>query len=184
MQMNLVVFGDEHISTLLEMVIRYFSDIPNNNIQQRTYNIMLPFTNIMGTMIVYKQKNNILFIYWQTPSLQAYPRHAITKFILHYLEHKGEGGIFEYLHSCNLVSMIYSVLKVHTTTFYMYSIQIILTDEGMSKVFLVIKTVFDYIDKLKTMSDEEFYTQWRELIKVTTFKFDYAVAHNLRLSLG
>ncbi len=172
--MNLVVYGRENISTLLDYVTRSFSDIPNTGAKPLTYTAALPFTGLSGRIVVYQPQasTDTLTMYWQTPSLQDYPRSAIDTFIGRYLGYEGDGSIFKYLQRRSLASALEAGVEVTADSFYLFKLQITLTDEGLANISQVIRTVFQFLNHFKNISDE-LHSKWSDFVNVNQVVFDY-----------
>lgn len=174
-QMNLAVHSHESISTLLELVTKFFSDIPNTDARPITHDNILPFTNHMERIIIYESRSSthLLSINWQTPSLYEEPNNCISNFIIRLLNCYGEGSLYMYLESQNLATTVIAKLNTRADSFYLFRLDIQLTDAGMKKLKEVIKSAFEYIHILKRMSTSEFSQQWNNYIEVGQVVFDY-----------
>ncbi len=172
--MSLVVFDNRSISEMIEIVDRYFSSIPNKNFEPLGHGSDLPFSGHMGRVIIYEHKSSsdILSFYWQTPGLEQFSRYAVRKFISRYLKHQGEGSIFRYLHKHNLASRLINDATLETDSFNLFSFTIKLTKQGMEDVSRVSKIVFEFMDILKSISEDRFNQLWDDFIAVSQLLYD------------
>lgn len=174
--MNLVVYGRENSSTLWSWVDRYFSPISDRDGSPATYT-QVPFPPEYTGKIVHYQpeaSTNTLTVFWQTPSLQGYPRNAVAKFLSRYLEHKGQGSLLACLKESNYASDLTAGVEVPADSFYLFSVQLTLTDQGLGNVSKVISSVFQYAYLLANLSESDFNKMWQDFVDVKTVVFDYA----------
>ena len=174
--MSLVVYGSENVSVLNDMVKYSFSAISNTGVSPKTYNTIAFPASYLGRIILYlpQADTNILTLYWQTVSLQIYHQNAVSSFIAHYLGHEEEGSALSYLQTRVLATALVAGVEVGADSFYIFKLQITLTDAGLENVSNVIRTVFQFIQLLDSMTEVEFDLKWDDYIIVNEFLFDYA----------
>ena len=167
--MNLVVYSKDNISTILQWVTKFFSDIPtNNNYQhQNRYNIP-PFLNRTGKIIIQEceKHNTDLLIRWQTPGLLQYKHNAVAHFIYCYLNYESGGCILKHLKERSLATKLTHTGLMTEHTFGIFGIKIELSQQGMKHVSYVIKIVFEFLDKFQTISEDLFNDLWTDFIEV------------------
>ena len=174
--MNLAIYGSEDPSTLWDLVDTYFTSVSSTNGSPATYNETAfppPFT---GKLIHYLPEANIntLTMIWQTPSLQNYPRNAVDTFLTRYLGHEGEGSLLSHLKARNFASELSSGIEVDADSFYLFSVQITLTEQGLGNVSDVVQAVFKYAYLLANMTEGQFEEMWCDYVEVNKVVFDYA----------
>ena len=174
--MNLVVYGREDVSTLLNMVNSSFSAIRNTGVAPITYDTVAFPVPYIGRIILYSPQANIdtLTMYWQTESLDASHRSAVSLFISHYLGYEGEGSVMQFLQTRSLASALSAGVEVNADSFSLFRVQITLTEEGLANVSDVIQIVFQFLRLLQNMTAEEFQTKWDDVIRVGEVLFDFA----------
>ena len=175
LQMNLVVYGRENISALLDMVTNSFSDVPNSHAQPLTYPFPLPFSGYNGRMVVYQPQasTSTLTLYWQVNSLHEYPTRSLDTFIVRYLGHEGNGSIFKHLQRQNFASAVAAGVDVAADSFYLFKLQVTLTEEGLGSVGQVVKNVFEFLNSFRNLSKVEYEQKWMDFIEVSEVAFDY-----------
>ncbi len=151
--MNLVINDTNPIPEMVRIVNQYFSNIPNLNIKPMTYDNS-PFNNLLGKIIIYKSEHSLhtLSLVWQTPSYLDSPNNGLNKFIKRFFFFRGKGSIHKH--------------------FWLSKVQILLTKEGLERLTEVVKVVFDFMQTLISMSEEQFYFQWRTYNDIRQIQFD------------
>ena len=172
------MYGRENVSVLYDMIENSFSAIAirNTGVSPKTYNTTAFPASYLGRIILHHPQadTNILTLYWQTVSLHIYHPNAVSGFILQYLGHEGEGSIMSYLRLRALASVILANVEVDADSFYVFKLQIILTDAGLENVSDVIQTVFQFTQLLDSMTEVEFEPKWADYINISEVLFDYA----------
>ena len=64
-------------------------------------------------------------------------------------------------------------MEVAADSFYLFKLQITLTEGGLANVSQVIKTVFEFMNVFKNMTSDEFESKWEDYIRVSLVTFDY-----------
>ncbi len=170
--MNLVIYDTNPIPELVRIVNQYFSNIPNLNIKPTTYDNS-PFNNLLGRIIIYKSEHSLhtLSLVWQTPSYLDSPNNGLNKFIKRFFH--GKGSIHKHLEAEGLAIKIYAKEILHSESFWLFQVQIRLTKEGLERLTEVVKVVFDFMQTLISMSEEQFNFQWRTYNDIRQIQFDY-----------
>ena len=170
------MYSRESISTLFEWVKESFSDVSDTDGSAATYSVSAFPPEYSGKLIHYQPEasTHLLTIFWPTPSLQDHPRNPVAKFLTRYLGHEGEGSILYYLRQEGLAITISSGVEVAADSFYIFSLQVTLTDAGREKVGDVIQVVFHYAYLLANLTEAEFDVRWGDSLNVSEVNFDYA----------
>ena len=171
--MNLVVYTNKDLQTILKAVSVIFSDIPDLKINPRKYKQM-PFDNHMGRILVYNIRNAApsVRITWQLPSLRDYNRHRVEFVMDSFLTQYGEGGIATHLEHLGISRTVDSrIEKSHQ--FCTFSLIVELTTDGVSRSSEVISVIYQYIFLLKSMSSVQYYSYWKEYVHAAQISFDY-----------
>jgi len=181
--MNLVIYGNNNITTLLSMVEKYFLDIPNKNLQPPIPGPTQPFTGHLGRVIIYELKSNhFLNIYWQTPSLDFPPRNKIVNFIDYLLHSEHQGSLNRALVHRGLAINIDLGFPYQRNYFYLFRVRIELTEKGLAHTVLVLQLVFDYIAVLKKMSWEEYKVLWKNFMAMEEVNYEYNMKYSIQNS--
>lgn len=175
-QMNLAVYGRENISVLHDMVSSSFSDINDTGAAPKSYSTVAFPDSYVGRVVLYRPQadTNTLTFYWETLSLNKYHRNAVSGFITRFLGHEGEGSVMSYLQTRGLASAVLADAVVNADSFFLFSLQITLTDAGLANVSDVIQIVFQFTHLLENMTESEFQTEWDDYVSVSEVVFDYA----------
>ena len=175
--MNLAVYSSESIHTMLELVNRTFSKIPNTKVKPATHEAPLPLQNHTGRIIVYRRLDNTkttLSMYWQTPRFLGASKQCVKGFLLHLFNSRGEGSLYAYLQSQMLAGNVDFVEEYENmNTFFLFKLFIMVTEQGQTKMNEVIRAVFQFINIHKQMSKREFSKQWKNYIDIAQIRFDY-----------
>ena len=179
--MHLVVYDARSNSALVNLVTQYFSLLPSIKPNPTTNKRVSPFHSHTGRIIHYKCRscNRHLTMYWQTPNLDAQPQYAISSFISRYLRYHGNGSIIWYLQNLRLALRLQSKFSVTTKSFYIFQIDITLTEAGLKRVSFVIKSVFQFMNMFIKMSETEYAKLWKEFIDVANIKFHFPTSEQI-----
>ena len=79
-----------------------------------------------------------------------------------------------YLKAENYASDLSAGVEVPADSFYLFVLQITLTEQGLGSVSEVIQAVYQYAYLLANMSEAEFGEKWRDYVDVSKVVFDYA----------
>jgi len=170
--MNLVIVSRESVDMLLEHVARYFSEIPNRNIQSLKGGAM-PFLHHMGRIVIGKLESfTYLELVWQTPSLNASPHNNVGAFIKYLLNSKNKGSFFHILFKKQLAVKAKSSIKYQLHNACIFTIYICITKKGLAQLTDVLKVVYEYLRLLRNMSEEEYETQWDNFFNIEQVNYD------------
>jgi len=174
--MNLVVYDAKRTSSLINLVTYYFSLLPRSKPYPIPHETLIsPFDNYAGKIIQYKCSScsKYLNMFWEMPKLDTNPRYAISDFISRYVGCTGRGSIIGYLQSLNLAIGIDAEFSLKSDSFYIYELNIRLTDKGFKKISYVIKTVFQSLSTFMRISENHFNKLWEDFIGVADIKFHF-----------
>ena len=73
-----------------------------------------------------------------------------------------------------LASSLTAGTEVDADSFHLFSLQVMLTEEGLDCVSEVISSVFQFTRLLTNMTEMEFDEKWNDFINVSRINFDYA----------
>ena len=176
--MNLVVYGREDISVLQQWAERSFSNVLPSLPEEppASYNTTAFPSNYTGRLIRYypEASTDVLTMFWQTPSLQGQRRYAIAEFLTRYLGDEGRGSLLRYLQMRKWASDLQAGVEVDTDSFYLFSLQITLTGDGLDHVSEVIRAAFYFVRLLADLEEQDFQRMWDDFLNVGTLNFDYA----------
>jgi len=175
--MNLAVYGRENTSVLLDWVNASFAGVRTGLGSPATYSTTaFPGPPYTGRLVHYRPEasTNTLTLFWQTPSLQGHSQNAVSKFLIRYLGHEGEGSLLAYLKGRGMATALRAGIEVAADSFYLFRIQATLTESGLGVVSEVIQAVFHYTYLLANLTEEEFEEKWSDYVTVSGVTFDYA----------
>ena len=169
--MNLVIQSHESADTLLGYVERFFSEIPNKDVQPFQAGMEKPFLHHMGRIVIGEMQSTVMVVAWQTPNLNRVP-YQIGAFITYLVNTKIKGSLFQVLQNKGFISASKSrvIYKMHNA--YLFTIHIIFTKIVLAEVTDIIKIVYEYLGIIKSMSVEEYQTQWDNFVRIEEINFD------------
>ena len=166
--MNLVVYSNKKIKTLLKNIKIMFSAIPNRKLHlTRNITNQPPFHQHKERLFLFKIKEFQfhMYIIWPTKSLRKYRSLQIDDLMRYHLENAGQGSLIRNLQNRVLATNIRTAVE-RTYSYDFFYLIIELTEEGVVKSGDVIKTVFDFISVLKNMKKTLCKTYWRNYLSV------------------
>lgn len=150
--MRLVVYSILPLDQLIDLVVKEFSAIPNQNLERKTWDPPLTSSNLTGKMVYIEPIKNIrtLTLIWELPQQFAEMKESRPdKLICYVLGHEGRESLLNLLKDEQLAeSLNCSTARMGGKNQYLY-VEIELTDEGVQKVYRVIDLYFQMIAALK-----------------------------------
>lgn len=127
--MNLVIYGQYPIDTLIQYAVDYFSDVPvgkNNFVYEKPYSeseklVIMPQVN----------KGSRLMIFWALPSEFKFIRSQPGHFISYLLGYSGKNSLTFTMP--DLIESLDSSIMMSFTDFSLLEVDIQLTDKGLEK---------------------------------------------------
>ena len=166
--MTVCVFSNKSIEELKNLVIKYFSKIPNKiNFNKTPKNILYDEKN-MGYLYKIKSIKDmsyIQFVWVINKSYNSYYKSEPYNYVISVLGHESKHSLTAYLKN---KGYIYDLLSYFNTTYDLFTrvtIKIKLTDTGYSNINEIIQIVLSYIDYLQK---EELHEDFFEEIKKTS----------------
>ncbi|EEA08592.1 insulinase, putative, partial [Cryptosporidium muris RN66] len=172
--MKLAIIGNESLSKLEDIVIKYFSDIKDKNIKFININETNPLNTLIGYLLRIKSINNqkklsIIFpITYQIPLNEYDPSHYISEM----LNSKTEDSLFEYLKSKRWINKLIVNCSSYKSGFSYLSIDTNLTNESKDNLIPIINAIFYTVKLLKeSRLDINFFKQ---LQQITDIDFNFS----------
>jgi len=172
-RMKLTVLGKEDLSTLAKWVEDRFSDIPNKDLPIKTIDTdffsggflpaKLTVENVMDT--------RSLSLSFPVPSTMQHIHSQPLSYIANLIGHEGTGSLLSALKDKQLVDTLSAGGQFDTGERAMFIISMSLTQEGMKRQDEIIKTVFSYIDLVKTQGVQKLYFDEQAKLSEIGFKF-------------
>ncbi|KAJ0063061.1 hypothetical protein NL108_010675 [Boleophthalmus pectinirostris] len=161
--MTLAVQSKEKLDTLEEWVREIFCKVPNNGLSKPDFSNMLdPFdTPAFNKLyrVVPVRKVHALNITWALPPQEKYYRVKPLHYISWLIGHEGTGSILSVLRKkCWALALFGGNSETgfdQNTTYSIFSISIILTDEGFQNFYQVTQLVFQYLKMLQTLGPQQ-----------------------------
>ena len=169
--MNLVIHSHQSADILLGYVEKFFSEIPNRNIQPLRNGMEEPFLHHMGRIVIGEMRSNVMMALWQTPNLSTVP-NQIGAFITYLLNAETKGSLFQVLQIKGLIYQSKSKILHNLHNAHLFIIHISLTEVGLVEVTKIIEIIYDYLRMLRNMSVEEYETQWDNFVRIEEVNFD------------
>lgn len=162
--MYLVITSNKDITELENLITKYFTDIPNNNVTiPRNYEKIYGENKFMELVPV----NNIekLVISWEIPSYRKCIDTKPINFICHILGHEGLGSLTNSLKSQLLILDLVATEDSSVDDKTLLNIYITLTKKGILYKKLIYDSVYKYIDNLKSISLDKLYNEFKTVQK-------------------
>jgi insulysin len=165
--MTLAIFGKESLDELEDLVIKYFSEIDNKNIELKKWSdkVYLEDQIMTKLYIVPIKDTRSLTISFQIPddsdeNFRSGPEHYIS----HLVGHEGKGSILSELKSRgwsnNLVGGASSLAK----GFGFFEITTDLTEEGLNHIDDILQLIFQYLNMLREKKPQQWiFDEYRKL---------------------
>ncbi|XP_050498673.1 nardilysin-like isoform X3 [Diabrotica virgifera virgifera] len=178
--MTLAVQARLPLDTLEDYVKDFFSGIPNNNLPKPNFS---EFVDVFDTpefnRIYYIKPLNEtiqLDLVWALPSHKYEYKSKPIKYLSHLLGDEGKGSILSYLKKHMWALALTSGCSCseydNNSLFSLFTLNVVLTEEGLKHVFDVIAVIFAYINLLKTEGPQEQVFEELKVIADTDFRFE------------
>ena len=172
--MKLVVLGNESISQLSDMVHKYFTDIPNSDLERPKFpGNPFPSPDYTQTYLQITPIKEIRNLEMNFPMREidswylSKPHHYIS----HLLGHEGKGSVLALLKELGLANELAVGESRQCSDWSMFSVCIELTDAGMNKVEEVASIVFHYLDMLREAGPQQWVHEETSTVADCNFRF-------------
>jgi insulysin len=185
--MDLVILSNNSIDEIEPKIIEMFSKIPNKNIDIPCKIDTLPFTQPKFIKVVPIENSNVLYLFFQIPNVDKYYKYKPLQYILHLLDHKGAGGIYDVLKSHHYATKIGSGIYESDTSSHLLGINIKLTLKGFEKYEHVLGIVESYIQLIKTNEFSNFLLDEMKILNDINFNYstiDEKISYVSNLSMN
>ncbi|XP_044727404.1 nardilysin-like [Chrysoperla carnea] len=193
-RMTLAIQAQLSLDTLEQYVVDYFSKIPNNqlpppNFEQYAGHVF--DTPEFKRMYYVKPVKDIcqLHLTWPLPSLLKQYKSRSQHYVAWLIGHEGKGSLKSYFMDNVWVLDISAGNEgsgsEYNSMYTLFSIDIVLSDEGFNHISEVLDAVFSYIKMLKHFGPQERIFKEIQSIKSTAFRFqDERGAYNTVVALA
>ncbi|XP_066256356.1 nardilysin [Euwallacea similis] len=156
-RMTLAVQARISLENLEEIILKHFSEVPNNNLPPDDYAEFIDVFNTPEFNKIY-HINPVkdlcqIDITWAFPSLKHKYRSKPQHFLSHLLGDEGKGSLLSYLKKkCWVLGTNIGNAETgteHNSLFTLFTVSLSLTDEGYNHLNEVIEAVFSYLAMLK-----------------------------------
>ncbi len=175
--MQLVVYGQQSLSTLRQWVNQSFSAVPDHHTTTPGFAPLTSFPMGYTGKVVYYYPvadTNSVVIYWQTQPLQWKYRNTISGFITHFLGDESSGSVLDCLRRRNWADGLTASVELNTDTYSLMYVYIEVTQIGLPHVSEIVHTVFQYVRLLSSLSEQQVFALWQDLLSAEQINFDYA----------
>eukprot|EP01084_Bolivina_argentea_P118417 210119_1 len=190
--MKLAIVGKENIDILIEMVNKMFSPIVNKNISQPVYgtDVYDKSTFPMLYKLLPIKERRDLRLSWIMDSCYSYTLQRPTKLFGYCIGHESKGSILSYLKQLGYATGLSAGICRNLAEFAMFRCSVYLTPKGLENWREIVSIIYQYINKMKMISNEiwEMYFNERSNVKLMNFNFkgkekSYGYARGLARSL-
>eukprot|EP00698_Gefionella_okellyi_P003046 TRINITY_DN12867_c0_g1_i1.p1 TRINITY_DN12867_c0_g1~~TRINITY_DN12867_c0_g1_i1.p1 ORF type:complete len:1029 (+),score=222.97 TRINITY_DN12867_c0_g1_i1:180-3089(+) len=147
-RMKLCVLGKESLDELEEMAREKFSSIENKNVPAPSWDTLAFTDNELKKIfhIVPVKQENRLELMWPLPCQQEFYEVKPTRYLGHVLGHEGPGSLLSFLKSKGWVDELSAgVGRSQWANGVLFSVSLILTEEGKDAVPQITKSVYQYL---------------------------------------
>ncbi|KIK58340.1 hypothetical protein GYMLUDRAFT_45548 [Collybiopsis luxurians FD-317 M1] len=173
-RMHLAILGRESLDDLAEMASKFFSPIPNRQVDPLPMVHDHPYGHgEKGTMIAVQTIMTLhaveidLPIEYQAP----YWRHKPGSFLGHLVGHEGPGSLYSYLKNKGWVTGLSSGPSPLGRGLDMFRITIYLTKDGFKNYRSVVLATFKYLSLLRSSAIESYLQKERAILSDIRFRF-------------
>lgn len=147
--MNLCLVSNLDFDVLEPHVRQMFEQIPNKNyVMNKSYPSF--FTKLQKTIsIIPINDQHVMTVTWQTQKtyneIEEY-NYKPSSFLGHVLGHEGKGSMLAKLKNLNWASNLSAGISENCYTYELFSLDMVLTDEGIQNVDSILNIIYDYIN--------------------------------------
>ncbi|KAJ4493396.1 Metalloenzyme, LuxS/M16 peptidase-like protein [Lentinula lateritia] len=173
-RMHLAVLGKESLDDLAELASKFFSPIPNRQVDPLPMIYDHPFgPSQKGTLLSVQtiMTFHAVDIYIPIEYQAPYWRHKPGQFLAHLIGHEGPGSVYSYLKSKGWVTGLSSSPSPLGRGFDTFRITIELTKDGFKNYRSVILTVFKYFSLLRSRDFDAYHQRESAILSDIRFRF-------------
>eukprot|EP01084_Bolivina_argentea_P151431 264299_1 len=174
--MKLAIIGKEDLNCLTHIVYQTFGVIKNEiNLKTPIYSknvfnkLLLPK---LYKIIPIKEKRD-LTISWIMEPIYEYTKTNPTSLISYCIGHEGKGSLLSYLKCKGYATGLCAGIGYNKPEFAVFECTINLTINGLENYKNIIYIVYEYIEKLKILSDNEWKLYFDERNNVKKMRFNF-----------
>ncbi|KAJ3676945.1 hypothetical protein LUZ60_002669 [Juncus effusus] len=177
--MNLVIIGGEPLDVLEKWAVELFSKVKSGP-RMKIINTEIKYSPMWKqgkkyTLEAVKDKHN-LELSWTFPCLHKEYLKKPHYYLAHLLSHEGKGSLYSFVKEKGWASSVTAGVDnegSHKSSFaYVFSVSILLTDQGLQNMNEVINAVYQYIKLLKESKPQEWI--FNELQEIGNIAFRFA----------
>lgn len=171
--MTLCLLGKENLDTLQQYAVDMFTEIPNKNLNQISFDPNPFGPNEFQTIkyVVPVKDIRQLSLNWAIPDYRdAYDSNP-PQYISHLIGHEGEGSLLSELKRKGWCNHLYAGSRREARGFQFFMINLDLTEQGAENVDNIIRLAFQYLNMLK--SQEPVRWVFDEMINLGKIAFNF-----------
>lgn len=171
--MTLCILGAEPLDKLQEYVLDMFAEVPNKNIDYINFE-KNPYSEDSfkhSYHVVPIQEVHHLSMNFQLPDYRDFYESNPAHYISHLVGHEGPGSLLSELKAKGWCNGLYSGPKTGARGFQFYTINLDLTEEGVSHSHEILKLCFQYLNLLRSEGVRKWIND--ELTTLGKINFDY-----------
>ncbi|CAF4248358.1 unnamed protein product, partial [Adineta steineri] len=172
-RMSLAVLGNQSLDELESLVMKSFNDVPNKKLKQVKYPSD-PYGESKRKTICYVvpvKECRYLTINWVIPDHKDLYYCNPESYLSHLIGHEGDGSLLSYLKKLGLATGLVSGERNVAPDFSFFTVDLILTIEGLSRWEEIIYIVYQYITMLRKEGPKEWIFDERKNFNAVRFQF-------------
>lgn len=178
-RMTLAVQARVSLDTLEKWVVKYFSNIPCNNMPPPNYmSPLTPFQKEKFNKIYFVESvddNILLELNWHLPPVKHLYKSKPTNYLSWTIGHEGKGSLISFLRkklwALGLTAGHNEDGLANNSIYSLFTVSIFLTENGVKNLNEVLNAIFSYIRMLQLKGPEE--RIFTELQKIADIDFRY-----------
>eukprot|EP00004_Rigifila_ramosa_P017456 TRINITY_DN4254_c1_g1_i1.p1 TRINITY_DN4254_c1_g1~~TRINITY_DN4254_c1_g1_i1.p1 ORF type:complete len:997 (-),score=241.02 TRINITY_DN4254_c1_g1_i1:73-3033(-) len=173
--MALCVVGKESVEELTELVQQTFSACKNKNrvVVVDPAPVYLPNQLQKRISVLAVKDIHEMKITWVLPAVEEYWKSSPLDVIAHLLGHEGEKSIFAFIKEKGWATALSAGPDTSSKGFSLFSVNVELTEEGLSHVDDIFHVVESYLEMLRNMPVQEWQRHTKEAADISAIKFRF-----------
>ncbi|EMR09658.1 hypothetical protein PNEG_01848 [Pneumocystis murina B123] len=171
--MKLVIFSSESLDNLEKLAVKYFTDIPNKNLEVPKFTEKPFGADVIGKQYWYKPiaDSNSIELVFPIDTQRMFYKSSPSDYLRHFLDHRSYGSVFYTLNQRGWITdiSVYSEYIVSETD--ALRINIGLTEIGLDNYEDILGLVFQFLRMLRDNTPNEDY--FKDLIKIDDVSFRF-----------
>lgn len=170
--MTLAVLSKETLDELEALVLKYFSEVPNNGVQKPDFG-EYSFSSMVGKQYWYKpvlQRRSLELAFPMKDTYQYY-KDDPTVYLKYLLEHRASGSLFSSLLNYGWATSLEVKKEYIVSGVDFFRISVTLTERGLSVYEKVVAMVFKYLETLRAQAPHGWISDELKTIHANSFRF-------------